>query len=60
MLGNFNVSFLFLFIHLFIFLILQVAGSVVLDLNDDGLVAEIADVDDRRFGFTIHVPHSKK
>lgn len=38
----------------------EVAGSLVLDLNDDGLIAEISDVDDRRFGFVIHVPHSKK
>lgn len=38
----------------------EVAGSLVLDLNDDGLVAEITDIDDRRFGLVIHVPHSKK
>ncbi|KAK6175490.1 hypothetical protein SNE40_013948 [Patella caerulea] len=36
------------------------AGSLVVDLNEEGLIAEISEYDDRRFVFQIVAPSSKK
>ena len=38
----------------------EVAGSLVMDLNEDGTVAEASEVDDRRNVFTIVQPVNKK
>ena len=38
----------------------QVAGSLVVDLNEDGTTAGPLDIDDRRFVFQVASPTSKK
>ena len=38
----------------------EVAGGLVMDLNEDGTVAEASEVDDRRNVFTIVQPVNKK
>lgn len=38
----------------------QVAGSLVLDLNEQNVTAEPAEADDRRYVFQVNAPVSKK
>ena len=38
----------------------QVAGSLVVDLNEKGTVAEAVELDDRRFTFHVVSPPNKK
>ena len=38
----------------------QVAGQLVLDLNEEGVYAEVTDIDDRRNVFHIVAPLQKK
>lgn len=45
---------------LFLFAIFQIAGQLVLDLNEEGVFAEVTDIDDRRNVFHIVAPQQKK
>lgn len=38
----------------------EVAGSLVLDLNEPGVSVEAAESDDRRYVFQVNAPQSKK